>query len=340
MKTEYDEILYMKTHQDGHNKPDFTSTDHDDSNTSLPCLLYVLNEFVMFSLLFAGLIFLLITIFSGLFFSYAMKLLDSLSNKLDQTLWPCLIIQIFYMLLSKLHVLLTAYFQEEFKTFAFFYEIIRHANTALFASHTNKMSFNTSNILVCHGYSKKISKAFVCCLKSIFIENDYKKFLQELSTTLTRLLMPGKLISDTPEEAHSIQCTDTTASYNDKCNALLLNNYRETTHCDYKAVSFENACTSDDDFDINENVSISVQEIKQDDLSLKDSDTSFDGTKQLQHLLIVPKPISHQQCSVNSSVEYPVSFCVNDNIYKKYQSNHLQLARSIIDKQNTIKDYR
>ena len=46
MKTEYDEILYMKTHQDGHNKRDFTSTDHDDSNTSLPCLLYVLNEFV------------------------------------------------------------------------------------------------------------------------------------------------------------------------------------------------------------------------------------------------------------------------------------------------------
>ena len=51
MKAEYDEILYMKTHQDDHNKPDFTSTDNDDSNTSLPCLLYVLNEFVLFSLL-------------------------------------------------------------------------------------------------------------------------------------------------------------------------------------------------------------------------------------------------------------------------------------------------
>ena len=333
MSTEYDDILHKKLFEDSHSKLAVTSTDHGDFNTSLTCLLNLLSEFILFSLFLAGLLFPLITIFSGLFFNYAIKLLDCLillSNKLDQ-MWPWLIIQGLHILLNKLHVLLAAYFEEEIKAFAYFYRVIRYESIAFFASYTIKMSFERCNFLVC----QKVSKTFVCCFKYIFIEHDYKRFLQELSTTLSRLVLPGKLISDTPAETCSVQCTDTTASYNNQCNALLLNNYPESTHCDYETVSFETACVSKDDLDFNENASISEKDIKQESVL---SNINSDNAKQLQ---IVPKPTSQQPCNLNSLIfdEHSITFCVCDNDYVKYQSSHLPLVKSKVDKQTTAKDH-
>ena len=321
MSTEYDEILYKKLHEDSHSElATVNSIDHDDFNTSSTCLLNLLNEFVLLSLFIAGLLFPLVTIFSGLFFSYGIKLLDcliSLSNKLDQT-WPWLIIQVLHILLNKLHILLAAYFEEEINTFTYFYKVIRYENVTFFANYTNKVSIDNCNFLV----RQKVFKTFVCCFKYIFIEHDYKRFLQELSTTLSRLVLPGKLISDTPVETCSVQCTDTTASYNNQFNALLLNNYPESTHCDDKAVSFETACTSNGDLDINENASISEENIKQEGLLFKGFNINSDNAKQLQ---IIPRPTSQQPCNLNSFAEHSETFCV----YKKYQNSQ----------QNTAKDH-
>ena len=267
--------------------------------------------------------------FSGLLHSNVQKIsysLFSLSNKLDQTLWPYLIIQFLYIALSTLHVLLATYFEEEFLTH--FYKVKGYAN-ASYASHTDDMYFSKhSEFLPCQDVAKKIFKVLACCFKFVFIQHDCKLFLQELCTTVTRLVLPGELITDIPKEIHSIQCTDTTASYSDQCSTLLLHNHSDTTHHSSKANNYETACASNDD------VNAVSEEVKQEAALLNSGDVNSDDAKQLQHLMILPKPTAHQLRNVNSLPKLPTTVCIFDNIYEKYQSNHVQLTQ-----QNTTKDH-
>ena len=265
---ESDEILHKELKEQNNSTP-FISTDHSDSNTSLLWLLHLfnnLNEIFLFSLIFVGLSLPFITFFSGLLLIHVRKFsysLFSLSNKLDQTFWPCLIIQFLYIILSTLHVLLATYFEEVF--LIDFYKAKGYTSTS-YASHTNETYFSRQYV------AKRIFKVLACCFKFVFIERDCKQFLQELCTTVTRLVLSGKLITDIPEETHSIQCTDTNTSYNDQCNTLLLNDHSEPTHHNSISNSHETTCTSND-------VNIDSQEIKQEAALLNSCSINSDDAK-------------------------------------------------------------
>ena len=311
----------------------FTSTDDSDSNTSLLWLLHLfsrLKEILLLSLIFAALSLPLITFFSGLLLIHVQKFsysLFSLSNKLDQTLWPCLVIQFLYIILSTLHIilstlhiLLATYFKEEFLTH--FYKAKGYSSTS-YASHTNETYFSRQyDFLICQDIAKRIFKVLACCFKFVFIEHDCKQFLKELCTTVTRLVLSGKLITDIQEETRSIQCTDTTASYNDQCSALLLNDHTESTHHGSITNNHETACASN-------GVNVATKEIKQEAALLNSCNINSDDAKQSQHLIVQPKPTTHQLHNVNSLTKISTTFCVCENIYKKF---HLQLTQLIINK--------
>ena len=257
MSTESDEIMDRKVKENYDKNPLYTSTDQSDSNAYLLCILYLLNnlnDFFLLSIFFARLLLPLITCFSGLLLNHAKKIshyLISLSNKLDQTLWPWLIIQFLYVSFNNLHILLATYFEEEFITGLHFYKINACAKTTLYTSHTNEMCFNKRyNFSVCKNLDKMIPKHLVCCFKLIFIERNCKQFLQKLCATVSRHILPGKLISDIPEETQPSRCTDNITSCSDQFsqyNTRLEANFQpmynsESTHTcndDAKAIKFE-----------------------------------------------------------------------------------------------------
>lgn len=171
-----------------------------------------MKELFLLSLFFAGLLLPLITFLSGVLFKYTKKLSNSLfllSNKLDETLWPLLIIEFLYIIVRKLHSMLAMHF-EEFISHAYFNKVKPYAKTIPYESHTNEKYFTRChNFSVYQDLAHKIFKAFICYYNCIFIKSNYKKFLQMLCTKLSRLVLPGKLITDTPEEVQAIKCTDT-----------------------------------------------------------------------------------------------------------------------------------
>lgn len=251
---ESDEIMYRKINEESYDNPVCTSTDHSDSNTYLPCLLYLFIILFLLSMFFPGHLFPLIAYFSGLLFNFAKTFshcLISLSNKLDQTLWPWLLIKFLYISFNYLHILLATYFEEEFITHLRFYKINACAKTTLYTSHTSEMCFNKRyNFSVCKNIDKTIPKCLVCCFKFIFIERNCKQFLQELCATVSRRILPGKLISDIPKETQPSKCTDNITSCSDQfsqCSTRLEANFQpmynsESTHTcndDAKAIKFE-----------------------------------------------------------------------------------------------------
>ena len=198
--------------------------DHGKTNASkrsLLCLhivhypLNIITNVFLLSFFFIALLFPLITFLSRLFFRWCQNFshfLVLLSDKLNQTLWPWTIIRFLCIYLIKL--LLASYFEGGF--ISHFYEIKACTKTIPYANQKSESSFSRHyDPVIRPDLAKKIFNAILCCFKCVFIEHDYKQLLQNLCTILSRLLLPGKLISDVPEETEAIKCTD-----DGQCNAI------------------------------------------------------------------------------------------------------------------------
>ena len=208
-------ILHRGIKQPSQNKHTSISFDHGNEINllylHLHYLLSIMTNIFLLSLFFTTLLFPLMTILSRLFFKWGENLLHflvALSDTLDKTLWPWLIIQFPYISSNKIHTLLATYFDEVI--ILHFYEIKAYKKATPCVDYRDESSFNTKCDFspVCPDLARKIFKAILSCCKCISIEHDYKKLLQKLCTILSRVTLPGKLISDVPEETAAIKCTD------------------------------------------------------------------------------------------------------------------------------------
>lgn len=233
-------ILRRGIKQPSQNRHASISFDHDNAvNLLYLHLHYLITNIFLLSLFFTILLLPLMTLLSGLYFKWGENLLHfliALSDTLDQTLWPWLIIQ---FPSSKIHALLATYFEEVI--ISHFYEIIAHKKATPCVDCRDKSSFNTKcNFLVCPDLARKIFKAIISCCKCIFIEHDYKQLPRKLCAILSRLTLPGKLISDVPEETETaaIKCTDDAP-----CNAIRVLSFNmplvELVNENAEAVRFE-----------------------------------------------------------------------------------------------------
>lgn len=345
-------ILYKHTKHK--NKQVSASTSHERFET-IDRILHCL----CLSLSCVSLLFPLITVFSGLLFKRAKNFsqwLAMLSNKLDRTLWPCVMMQFPYIILSKLHLVFGTYFKEQY--ISHFYEVETIPITT-----TNETCLNRHyNFSLCQSLAKKISKVLVCC----YIKQDYQQLVQKLCTILSRLILPGKFISDIPEEAEATTCTDKITSNDDQSNNAIrvvtkLNlplSYLSELTCTYnndvEAICSETANddTEDDDdtevisfatdklpdtkeplcyqycTDFNRESPASIEEIKQEtssNNSHSDSNVHNDNATNL-----VKPTLYKSSCKVNWS-----SLCTSDNIEfcKGHESIHLQSPQSAVNKQ-------
>jgi len=343
--------------EESNNKNVSTFTGHSSphpSNSCLICLYYLLNTmFLNFLLsltyLTLRLLFSLLTFSSESLFKCAEKLshyLISLSNELDQTFWPYMIIRFPYMILNKLHFLLATYFEEQLVSHFYEVNICTYAKTALYIGPTNKTCFNYCSI--CQDLAEKVFKVLVCYSKSILIEHDYKRCLQKLCIKLSRLVLPGKLISDVPNEAKAVECTDKVANYcsdpSSQCNTtrvepkfnLLSTHHPEFIHDDVEATSFETDKLSDTmqplyykyctTFDRGK--PLSKEKAKQELVIPKVSyDTNTNSKYPLNSTL-------YQSQYLSSKVATPLHNNTSLELYEKCQKNKLQLSQLAVNTQN------
>ena len=350
MSTKNDKILHRRIKQPCHNKHVSISIGHGNAiKRSLLCLhmpylFNIITNVCLLSLFFITLLFPLMTFLSGLFFKWSENLLHflySLSDKLDQTLWPWGIIQFLYKSLSKIHFLLAVYFEAEI--FSHFYAITAYTKTTPYVDHKNNRHCDFS---VCPDLAKKVFKVILCSFKCIFIEHEYKQPLQKLCTILSRLLLPGKHISDIPEETEAIKCTDD-AQY-DAIKVFNFNmpltNYSELTSENAEATRLEINKLPDTIMPLNyQNYNTGFcgensEETRLEMLSSRASDAPNSNSSDAKHLLFPLQPTSSNNIHLLAKVA--TSNSSSTQFDENFQSDQPQLTQSVTNKQKVSKYHR
>ena len=345
--TKNDEVLCRGIKQPSQNKRASISFDHGNARTVKQCLLYlhlhyllnIMTNVFLPSLVFTALLFPLITILSRLFFKWGENLLHFLvvlSDTLDKTLWPWLIIQFPYISSNKIHTLLATYFDEVIVPH--FYEIKAYKKATPCVDYRDESSFNTKCDFspVCPDLARKIFKAILSCCKCICIEHDYKKLLQKLCTILSRLTLPGKLISDVPEETAAIKCTDDAP-----CNTIRVLSFTmpliELANENAEAVRLEINKSPDTKKPLHcpfHNNDFNGQNSEEARLEIVSSSASdeFSGAK---HLITPSQPTSSDNVHLLTKVATS-----NSNNTKLHESVQPQLTQSVTNKQTVSKCHR
>ena len=162
MLSDSDEMLHNETEQSYYTISS-TYNVHRDSNTSLLCLLYLLNSLngcFLLNLICAGL---LLTLIAGLLFNYAHNFsysLLSLSNKLDQTSRSWMMLQFIHTLSNKQHTMLTVCFKE-FMTFVHILpgSLISYISEITQSIKCNEITYCTDVISICSDHSLEYNTA-------------------------------------------------------------------------------------------------------------------------------------------------------------------------------------
>lgn len=273
-------------------------------------LFNIINRIFLLSLLFAALLFPLMTFLSGLFFKWAKifsHLLLSLSHELDQTLWPCGIIRFLYKSINKIHLLLAVYFKQEI--ISHFYEIKPYAKTTPCVDHKNESSLNRH------------------C--------DFSDLAQRIFAAVR-----------VPKEMPAVKCTDGIASCNDQstqCSPTLVeavSNFHppsiyhsESAHiANYsaEAISFETNKIPDTIQPLDYQYStkfdrqglVSVQEAKPESVSSQVIDCNIN----CKYLTISPHPVASYDENLLAKVATPYFANRSVDLYKNHLCN---LQRSI-----------
>ena len=213
-------------------------------------------------------------------------------------------------------------------------------------SHFNEVNNKDHKRYCCQDAAKRLSKIFAWCYSSI--KRGYRQFLPMLSIKLSRLVFPGKLISDVPKEIKPVGCSDVTASCSDNSSQYIYVRARAETDprshllltYQPEAISFETDNLPDTiqplhyqyltDFD-NECL-VSLEETKQGGTSLRISYfNSVDVDSLIQEDITLPQPSPYLSAEVVSSL-HTTSTCTNVHSDEECQTNRLQ---SEINKQKS-----
>ena len=317
--TESDEILQRGIRQSSH-------------------LYYQLNITInvfLLILFFTALLSPLMTFLSGVLFKwgeYLLHFLFSLSDTLDQTLWPWLIIQFPYISSNTICILLATYFDEVI--ISHFYEIKACKKAAPCVDYRDESTFNTKcNFSVYPDLARKIFKATLSCCKCIFIKRNYKQLPQKLCAILSRLMFPDKLISDVPEETAAIKCTDDAP-----CNAIRVLSFNkpliEVANGSAEAVRFEINKSPDTKKPLHypyHNNDFNGQNSEE----AKPSSSASDQSSTAQHLITPSQPTSSDNVHMLAKV---ATFNGNNTkLHKKFQP---QLTQSVTQNQTVSKCHR